>query len=369
MFQQGFTDSVEVHAQPLNPHANRLEKRAGVARLSHWRAARPARARRGAVLLTALVVVCAATPMARAHNRDDDGMTETDRRFREKNKPPVDTKPKQPAPKDQAPKETPFKETPKEQGAKPAAPSDASGKTPTSTKNVEAPIDQKAAGGWSIAIHLARGDEQNEAPNILGRIRSEGGLPNAYLQKRGNATLIAVGSFDDPDDPKAQSELKRVQQLEVGGSRPYAAAYLTPPPTASLQGRMPQYNLVRVKAMLGESALYTLQVGAYGREDLPRPTEADLAEARRAAEQAVVQLRQEGEQAFYYHGPRMSMVTVGTFDLSDFDPQLPRFKSSRLLAAQKRHPYNLYNGAAIKEKPKNAPERLQPSNLVAIPSK
>jgi hypothetical protein len=304
-----------------------------------------------------LVALAVASPA-----RADDDVTETDRRFRERNKPAEQAKPKPPAPTSKPEEDTPA---PRD---KPALKYQPGQKEQPPGKQGDPAADPKAS-AWSIAIHLTRGDEQAQAPAILARIRTEGGLPEAYLQKRGQATLIVFGSFTDPDDAGAQSELKRVQQLEIAGSKPYAAAYLTPPATASLQGRMPQYSLIRAKALLSDSALYTLQVAAYGREDLQRPTEADLAEARQAAEQAVVQLRQEGEQAFYYHGPRMSMVTVGTFDLSDFDPQLPRYKSSRLLAAQKRHPYNLYNGAAIKEKAKGVPERLQPSNLVAIPTK
>src|SRR5262249_24035027 len=108
----------------------------------------------------------------------------------------------------------------------------------------------------------------------------------------------------------------------------------------------------------------------YGRRDLPNPTQADLTEARKAAEQAAARFRQEGEQAFYYHGPRMSMVTIGAFNIEDFDPQTPSYQSTRLLEVRKRHPYNLYNGAGIKVINKaNGRSELQPSSLVEIPSK
>lgn len=205
---------------------------------------------------------------------------------------------------------------------------------------------------------------------MLTRVQREGGLPEAYLQKRDKSTLICVGRFADPDQPEAHDALKRVKQIEVSGKRPYIVSYLAPPHATTLQGRLPQYNLLRVHEQFGDSVQYTLQIAAYGRQDLQKPTEADLAEARKAAEQAVVQLRQDGEQAFYYHGPRLSMVTVGLFDSTDYDPQLPSARSQRLIAAQKRHPNNLYNGAGIKEKTKGVQgERLQSSRLVAIPKK
>lgn len=228
--------------------------------------------------------------------------------------------------------------------------------------------------GWCVVLAVLRGDSADEQARIvLERVRTEGGLPEAFAVRRNASTIIAIGDFSSPDDPRALAELKRVQDIQVTGqggqiSRPYAFAILAPP-TSEKAGGSPQYNLLRAKEILGKDALYTLQVGAYGRLDLPRPTEADLAESRNAAEQAVLKLRQEGEQAFYYHGPTMSMVTIGVFGTDDFDPQLPNFKSSRLRDVQKRHPLNMYNGQGVKEKRKGAPDRMQQSNLVAIPSK
>lgn len=224
---------------------------------------------------------------------------------------------------------------------------------------------------WTIALVAFRGDGADEAGRMaLHKVQTEGGLPRAFSERRGDAVVICHGAFDSPDSPQASQELKRVQAIDIGGKRPYADAILSPPLQATNLGSSPQFNLVQAKAMLGDEALYTLQVAVYGRRDLLKPTEADLAEGRKAAETAALRLRQEGEQAFYYHGPRMSMVTVGIFGIEDFDPQTPSYKSTRLIEAQKRHPYNLYNGAGIKEKIAGAKDsRLQPSSLVAIPTK
>lgn len=223
-------------------------------------------------------------------------------------------------------------------------------------------------GGWTIALVAFRGDTADESGRLgLHKVQTEGGLAGAFVEHRGDAVVICYGHFDGPDTPEAAQEIKRIQTIEIGGRRPYADAVLSPPMNATNLGAMPQFNLLQAKAALGEQALYTLQVAVYGRRDLVRPTEADLAEGRKAAEIAVVRLRQEGEQAYYYHGQRMSMVTVGTFGIEDFDPQTPSYKSTRLIEAQRRHPYNLYNGAGIKELSKGG--RLQPSNLVAVPEK
>lgn len=223
--------------------------------------------------------------------------------------------------------------------------------------------------GWAIVLAAYRGESaQDEARQGLDRVRSEGGLPEAFISKRNASWVIVVGSFASPDDEQARAELQRVQQIEVGSSRPYSLAFLAPP-TGSDLGALPQFNLVKAKAAYGDKAIYTLQIGVYGRLDLKSPTEADLEEGRKAAEQAVVRLRQEGELAFYYHTRTLSMVTIGVFELSDFDPQVPTYQSARLRETQKRHPYNLYNGAGIKEKGGGLPNRIQPSGLVALPER
>lgn len=226
-------------------------------------------------------------------------------------------------------------------------------------------------GSWSVVIASFRGEGQREvAQTMLARVRTEGGLPDAEMRVRGEATVISLGTFASAEDAEAQAALRRVQSLEIGVERPYTQAFLAPPEHLSAPGSMPQFNLVRARELYGPKAIYSLQVGVYGRQDLDRPTDAELSETRKAAEIAAFRLRQEGELAFYYHGPRLSMVTIGVFDLSDFDPQLPAFKSPRLKDAQTRFPYNLYNGQAIREKRKSQNEtKLQPSNLVALPKK
>ncbi len=232
----------------------------------------------------------------------------------------------------------------------------------------DAKASEKAA--WSVLVAIFRGDkQQEEALKTLAEFRTTGMLAEAYLQKRGEATCILVGDFTGPDDPRAQAELDRVQAINLNGEKPYAGSYLAPPQKADLKGSIPEYNLKQARLLFGKKAVQTLQVGVYGREDIDRPTEADLKDCRKAAEEAVVKLRQEGEQAFYFHGPRRSMVCVGVFDLTDFDPQVPSYKSSRLREAQKRFPYNLYNGQAIRIKKPGQSAALQPSNLVAIPEK
>jgi hypothetical protein len=94
----------------------------------------------------------------------------------------------------------------------------------------------------------------------------------------------------------------------------------------------------------------------------------ELAEFRKRAEEAVVSLRREGEEAFYYHGPRGSMVTVGVFGPKDLDVTKPGRESFALREARRKFPFNLVNGAQLLVKTKTQQSQsAQPSFVLQIP--
>ncbi len=297
----------------------------------------------------ALAILLAAAPMARAQ------ADESDAGWGKKPKPATTTKPAPAAPPEKKP--ATDKDKLKDEGKKLFGQPDAAGVK-----------GESGAKGWAVCLGAFKGEDyQQRAATRLQWIRTQGGLPEAYAAKRNDAVIIAVGDFSGPEDDAAKTELSRIQTLEVGGEKLYAAAMLSPPLEWKMVGSMPKFNLAKAKEQYGAAALYTLQVGAYGRRDLPNPKEEDLKEVRRAAEEAAAKLRSEGELAFYYHGPTLSMVTVGVFDEKDFDPQIPSYASPKLRDAMKRNPLNLYNGAGVKVKPKGGKEQLQSSGLVEVP--
>lgn len=204
---------------------------------------------------------------------------------------------------------------------------------------------------WTIILYTFRGDEEAQAPTGLRRAQTEAGFKDAYLEKRGSATVIAYGRYGTPDE--AKKDLERIHQTEVSmpdaqGNlvkvKPFQESFLSPP--GDIKGRLPEYDLRNARKTKGDWALYTLQVGVYSRED-KSPTQKELEEFRAAAEQAVVQLRREGEQAYYFHGPTRSSVTVGLFGKEDYDPQT-KLECAALKQLRKKFPYNLQNGAGVK---------------------
>jgi hypothetical protein len=232
-----------------------------------------------------------------------------------------------------------------------------------------APADE----GWSILIQAYSGEgAQADANDGLGRVRSRAGLTDAYVSHRGNAWVIAYGKYPGPRDPKAVADLDRIKHFTYEGTQPFAMAYLTPPMVA---GTMPEYDLRNAKKLHGPEALYTLQIGVYGVEGVAQPTPEQMREVRAKAEEAVVVLRRQGEEAYYFHGPTMSVVTIGLFDETDHDLQAAGVNSPRLKKLMEKYPYNLYNGQGIKERHRVATstgkttmlERMQPSRVVVVP--
>ena len=245
-----------------------------------------------------------------------------------------------------------------------------------------------AAGGtradqWSIVIVAyelgeelsaqRRVEVRNQAALALERVR-ETGLSSAFMEERGERIVLGYGRYAGPDDPEALSDLARVKSIEWRGIRPFASAVLAPPSQANL-GSYPDLNLLTIRERFGDKARYSLQVIVYGRADREQPTRADLALFREAAEQGTVQLRREGELAFYHHGANTSSVTIGVFGDADyridFDSNSRKtiHESSRLRELKRRFPHLLLNGRTIllPGVSRDGSEVVQRTDLIAIP--
>lgn len=247
----------------------------------------------------------------------------------------------------------------------------------------DAETDNERLGLWSIVISVLRGDGADQAARrTQAIIESEGGIRGTYIEKRGDTTVVAFGHYDDPTTEGAQMDLIRIRATVVGGQQPYLGAALAPPPFESI-GTIPQYNLTVAKDLpSNRNTIYTLQIAQYCRSDNQPPTIAEREEFRRAAEQAAISLRREGEEAYYFHGPRMSLVTIGMFNDAEYRTQNKRSMNNpestvmltkpveviEIKQIRERHPYNLVNGQAMKTRMKGDNEsRIQTSIMVEIP--
>lgn len=226
-----------------------------------------------------------------------------------------------------------------------------------------------AASDWTIALATFRGDAaEQSAQAFLQQIRSVPSLSDAFVERRGQGIIVALGRFSGPGTPEGTAALARVHSTIIDNKTPFATAFLAPPDSQSQPGTIPEYNLTRAKQLFGKPAQWTLQIGIYGLADpSKRPTDSDLKEIRQRAEEAVLKLRREGELAFYYHARERSTVTIGIFDDQAAGAIQGVAESQTLRAARERFPYNLLNGAAIRTRQAGR-EILQPSVVVRIPN-
>ncbi len=108
------------------------------------------------------------------------------------------------------------------------------------------------------------------------------------------------------------------------------------------------------------SGMYTLQIGYY--DDAFGPN------FRNAAVKAAQTLREEGDPAYFYHGPHRSMVTVGLFTDDDLVQQgFQRVYGPNVKTLQEKYPYNLGNGRTVVERINGEIVGEQSSFLVRIP--
>lgn len=213
--------------------------------------------------------------------------------------------------------------------------------------------------GWSILLKAYDGPRaQRHAEQLSRLLISEAHLPDLWMRTVGNRVEVLRGRYLDPQDPKAQQDLRQTQMVEVDGARPYANVSLIPLSDLA-QGGATEHDLRLYPGF------YSLQIAFYD--------EAFGPNYKQAAEQMVKVLRADGDEAYYYHGPNRSMVTVGIFTDADFadqalaDGRSIKVYGPRIREMQEKYPRNLGNGRTVVEKRPGLPDRDQPSFLVLVP--
>lgn len=205
---------------------------------------------------------------------------------------------------------------------------------------------------WGIAVGFFGGrGAVTEAERLRSEVSEMLGRSDVRIRtNREGRAAVLVGRYSGPEDSEARQDLADLKAMVVGGRQPFARAYLLPPSQTDV-GSYPAYELVR--AAEGTGAVMSLQIGVY-------VDEMDRESAKRSAEEAVIELRAEGEEAYYYHGRRMSMVMLGLFG-----PEHSGGRSPAVMSLRERFPDNLVNGERLGS---GDGEGLgQPSRLMKIP--
>jgi len=207
--------------------------------------------------------------------------------------------------------------------------------------------------GYAVELATFEGDDAaSQAFALTSGLREQTGLGNLWYSDQGDSATVYAGRFRDPRSERATSALSQVRQANVAGERPYAGCNLV----ALSGGDNAVYNELDLRNHVGA---YTLQIGFYDAQFGP--------DFRAAAETAVDILREEGDEAYFYHGPNRSLITVGLFSEREAFVQHGQTQaySPAITQIKQRHPHNLMNGLTF-ERRENGIGGIQESSLVRV---
>jgi hypothetical protein len=215
--------------------------------------------------------------------------------------------------------------------------------------------DDPGAQGYTMLLQTFDGRDRNrKASELIESLSRHANVPDLWVRDSGAMTSVFRGRYTSPDSVPARTDLEQMQRVTINGKQPYANVEFTPLAPANTATGSP-LDLHQFPGM------YTLQVAYY--DDKMGPN------FRETAEDFTRALRSQGEEAYFYHGPNRSLVTVGLFNEDDFvregDTQA---YGPRMRELQVKHPIHQRNGKNIMEPPQHGQEaQPQQSCIVQVP--
>ncbi len=196
------------------------------------------------------------------------------------------------------------------------------------------PPDPGEPGGLTILLIEHSGPQAVQRARRLADELARKGLPDVFVVEGHQSASVCVGRYDHWKDPEAKQMLARVRAIRTeGGGFPFAAVVLTPVPEPTPANPWP------LEAAPGGP--YSLHVASW-----------EASGRKRKAQDYAAKLRDHHYPAYVYHGPRLSMVTIGTFGDEVFeDPGQvgqpgvrPKITGPAILALQKKFPRMFLEG-------------------------
>jgi hypothetical protein len=139
--------------------------------------------------------------------------------------------------------------------------------------------------------HVARARQLKE--NLV----QNSGMRDWHLLHKDDVSVLYYGYYKSYNDPRSKADRERIDQMaDANGRRPFRLALITPLDAADPAGP-PEWNLRNAKGY------WSLQIAAY----------KDSPERKQYALDAVKAAREQGIEAYYYHGESMSLVCVGAW--------------------------------------------------------
>ncbi len=171
------------------------------------------------------------------------------------------------------------------------------------------------------------GPEADASAERLARELRTQNINDVFVIEGAERSSVCVGRYDDWRDPKAKAMAPRLRAArDLKGRYPFAGVMLMPVPEPAPETRW---------ELTESPGYFSLYVAGY---------EAPGRKTRAQAE--AVRLRGRGHPAYVYHGPRLSMVTLGSYGPEIFDEPakvgkpdvMPQVTDPEVLALQRQFP-------------------------------
>ncbi len=162
------------------------------------------------------------------------------------------------------------------------------GQTTTIPKGAQWTILCREIGG---AGHVALSRQLKE--NLV----KTSGMRDWHLLHKEDVSVLYYGYYKSHTEPRAKSDREKIDRMaDAQGRRPFRLALVTPLDAADPAGP-PEWNLMNAQGY------WSLQIAAY----------KDSPERKQYALDAVKAAREQGIEAYYYHGETMSLVCIGAW--------------------------------------------------------
>ena len=225
---------------------------------------------------------------------------------------------------------------------------------PSQTRDSEAYRDPSGGQGWAIRVVQFSGkDRHGRAQVMVQQLRSEASLADLWMEDIDNAVNIYHGRFASASNPSIRPAIAKIRAIKIDGEKPFAKCQLVP---LIGDGRVIA-DPFDLRQFIG---YYSLQIGFYD--------QSYGENFRAAAEQAVRALREDGFEAYYYHGPYRSILAIGVFsyDQAFVSAGTHDTYAPRIHELQKQFPFNLGNGVTLMQKAGKYDLGEQKSSLIRV---
>lgn len=227
---------------------------------------------------------------------------------------------------------------------------------------------------WAIRLKIFEdGDEleqRREATKYARDVKAATNTPNLWVGTWDNRTAVYRGRYLDVEGADATNDMRQTRMLKFEGKRPFRKADFERvdhliKPTEAAAGAVDDMDM---RQHFGKDR-WALQVAIYDADHTEDP--------QQAAEAYVVELREAGEKAYYYHDSSgRSMVLIGAFTYAEAwtTPRIGPEQTAQqdvyspaIRELQERFPYNLLNDDRITDVNTDGESMgYQPSVLVKL---